>query len=98
MNQYFLVRYRQTGTAALRDEKRGEHIAYRKGLGEGLVMAGPILDESGVPIGSVIILAADDRAQAKQVASADPFVLAELLTIETVEPIRIAALRPVASA
>ncbi len=94
MAQHYLVRYAQQGEAALREEKRGEHIAYRKGLGGALVLAGPLLDDGDVPVGSVIIVAADNSADARRIAESDPFVRAGLLECITVEPMRIAAMIP----
>lgn len=94
MNRYFLIRYDQTGDAALREAKRGEHVAYRKGLGNALSLAGPILGDGEQPVGSVIILAAPDRGAAERIAGDDPFVQAGLLTIASIEQIRIAAMVP----
>lgn len=94
MAQTYLVRYTQSGNAALREAKRAEHIAYRKGLGDALVLAGPILDAAGTPAGSVIIISAADAAAARTAVEQDPFVLAGLLEIASMEPIRIAAMKP----
>ncbi|OYW88365.1 MAG: hypothetical protein B7Z20_02705 [Sphingobium sp. 32-64-5] len=94
MTQYFLIQYRQTGGNDLREQKRGEHIAYRKGLGAGLALAGPLLDDEGRPTGSVIILGAEDRAEAERIATGDPFVAAGLLELESIRAMRIAAMVP----
>ncbi|GLT00800.1 hypothetical protein GCM10007897_21900 [Sphingobium jiangsuense] len=94
MTHYFLIQYRQTGSNELREEKRGEHIAYRKGLGAALALAGPLLDEEGRPVGSVIILRAEDRGAAERIATSDPFVAAGLLELESIQAMRIAAMAP----
>lgn len=94
MTHYFLIQYKQTGSNELREEKRGEHIAYRKGLGAALALAGPLLGEDGKPDGSVIILGADSREEAERVATDDPFVQAGLLALESIRPMRIAAMVP----
>jgi len=94
MTQYFLIRYRQTGSNELREEKRGDHVAYRKGLGAALALAGPLLDDAGKPVGSVIILGAADREQAERIATGDPFVVAGLLQLDSIEAMRIAAMIP----
>lgn len=94
MTQHFLIQYRQTGSNDLREEKRGEHIAYRKGLGAALALAGPLLDEEGRPVGSVIILGAEDRGAAERIATGDPFVAAGLLELESIQAMRIAAMVP----
>jgi uncharacterized protein len=94
MTGHYLVRYRQTGSAALREERRADHIAYRKALGAALALAGPLLNDAGVPVGSVIIIAAPDHAAAERIALDDPFALAGLLTLDSVEAMRIAAMHP----
>jgi len=94
MARFYLVRYIQTGDAALREELRGAHIAYRKGLGDGIALAGPILDEADKPVGSVIIISAENANQAHETATGDPFVKAGLLTVSSIEAMRIAAIKP----
>ncbi len=94
MRQYFLIQYDQTGNAELREEKRGMHIAFRKALGNALALAGPLLDDDGTPEGSVIILAAADKAEAERIAASDPFVEAGLLELRSVQMMRIAAMIP----
>ena len=44
---HFLVEYSDIGTAEARAQHRGEHVAYRKGIGDALRLAGPILDDAG---------------------------------------------------
>ena len=48
---HFLVEYRELGAAELREAKRGEHIAYRKGFGAAMPLTGPLLDEDERPVG-----------------------------------------------
>lgn len=91
---HFLVEYAETGKAAQRKALRPDHIAYRKGLGDALRLAGPLLDDSGQPAGSVVIIDAPDRAAAEALANADPYVAAEVLQLVSVRPYRIAAMRP----
>jgi uncharacterized protein len=94
MAQHFLIQYVQTGSNDSREEKRGEHIAYRKSLGAALSLSGPLLDDDSRPIGSVIILAGEDRADVERIANADPFVKEGLLTIRSITMMRIAAMKP----
>lgn len=94
MSRHYLVRYEQTGEAGLRERMRSEHIAYRKGLGDAISLAGPILDEDDRPVGSVIIIAAQTGEDAVRIATGDPYVAAGLLAIATIDPIRIAVMRP----
>ena len=94
---HFLVEYRELGNPAQRDALRGAHIGYRKGLGEAMALAGPLLDEADAPIGSVVILAAQDEAEARATALADPYVAGEVLALVSVRRYRIAAMKPPAS-
>jgi uncharacterized protein YciI len=91
---YFLVEYVELGNEAAREEKRGEHIGYRKGLGAAMALAGPLLDEDNRPIGSVVILEAEDEAAAERLALADPYVGAGVLELVSIRRYRIAAMKP----
>lgn len=94
---HFLVEYRELGNTAARDEKRGEHIAYRKGLEAAMALAGPLLDEDGQPAGSVVILEASDMAAAHATALADPYVANGVFELVAVRRYRIAAMKPPAA-
>ena len=94
MTGHYLVQYSQTGSDELRAAKRSEHIAYRKGFGADLILAGPLLGDDGAAVGSVIIIAAPDAARARAMALGDPFVIAGLLELESIRPMRIAAIAP----
>ncbi|HTM96254.1 MAG TPA: YciI family protein, partial [Croceibacterium sp.] len=91
---HFIVEYRQLGNSAAREEKRGDHIAYRKGLGARMPLAGPLLDDAGQPVGSLVIVEAGDRAAAEALAAADPYVAAGVLELLSVRGFRIAAIKP----
>ena len=94
MAKTYLVRYLQKGDAALRETKRPEHIAYRKALGDSLLLAGPLLNEDDVPVGSVVIVTAENLDDAMRIVQGDPFVLEGLLECLTIEPMRVAAMKP----
>ncbi|MBU0554370.1 MAG: hypothetical protein KKD64_13560 [Alphaproteobacteria bacterium] len=91
---HFLVEYRELGAAELREAKRGEHIAYRKGFGTAMPLTGPLLDEDERPVGSVIIIEAEDMDAARAAALADPYVAAGVLELVSVRRYRIAAMKP----
>ena len=91
---HFLVEYSDIGAAEAREQHRGAHIAYRKGLGNAMRLAGPILDDSGAAIGSLLILEADDRSEAERIAARDPYVAAAVLQLLSVRGYRIAAMKP----
>ena len=90
----FLVEYRDVGTSEERARLREEHIAFRKGLGGAIALAGPILDDDGNANGSLIILEAPDRASAEELASRDPYLTAGVLQLTSVRGYRIAAMKP----
>ncbi|MCW2366899.1 uncharacterized protein YciI [Sphingobium sp. B7D2B] len=91
---HFLVEYRELGAAELREAKRPEHIAYRKGFGPAMPLTGPLLDEDDRPIGSVVIIEAADLDAAQAAAQADPYVAAGVLELVSVRRFRIAAMKP----
>ena len=91
---HFLVEYRELGNAAEREAKRGDHIAYRKGLGAAMALAGPLLGDKGEPVGSVVILEAADQAEAEAMAGRDPYVAAGVLALVSTRAYRIAAMKP----
>lgn len=62
----------------LRQRHREAHIAYRKGLGDKLLLAGPLLSEDGKPVGSLVLLEAESLADAKAIAHSDPYAAAGL--------------------
>ncbi|WP_165793663.1 YciI family protein [Hyphococcus luteus] len=94
---HFLVEYEELGNPEAREEKRADHIAYRKGLGEKMPLAGPLLDDQGDPNGSVVILEAENLKDASDLAASDPFVGHGVLRLVSVRPFRIAAMKPPAA-
>ena len=91
---HFVVEYRDLGAADIREQKRPEHIGYRKNLGGALVLAGPLLDENDRPTGSLVILEANDHAAAKALAQQDPYVSFGAMRLESIRRYRIAAIQP----
>jgi uncharacterized protein YciI len=94
---HFVVQYLdRPGASEARARLREAHIAYRKGLGAAMVLAGPLFDDmDGSPtIGSLVIIEALDKAMATRIASADPYVDAGVFREVRVFGYRIAALNP----
>lgn len=91
---HFLAEYRELGNPAAREAHRAAHIAYRKGLGTTMALAGPLLDEAEQPTGSVIIIEAPNRAAAEAMAIADPYLAAGVFALVSVRRYRIAAMYP----
>ena len=73
----------------IRQRLRDAHIAYRKGLGRQLLLAGPLLSESGSPVGSLVLLEAENSAEARKLAHSDPYALAGLFETVAVHNYRI---------
>ena len=62
----------------LRMEVRAAHVKYLESLGASLKAAGPFTSDDGQPTGSLVIIEAADRAEAKAMADADPYARAGL--------------------
>ncbi len=62
----------------LRLSTRPVHVEYLNSLGSKLKAAGPFTDDAGQPNGSLVIIEAADRAEAKAMAEADPYAKAGL--------------------
>jgi hypothetical protein len=64
----------------VRLDTRPDHVAYLEGLNAGgtLKFAGPFLDDTGKPTGSLVVVEAADRAAAELIAEADPYARAGL--------------------
>ena len=65
---------------------RPAHLAYLKGLGDALVLAGPFQDEGGKPVGSLVIVNAGSQTEAEAIAADDPYVGAGLFETSSVRP------------
>ena len=63
-------------SAGLRAEHRTAHFARIETIADRLRLAGPLRDDSGNNIGSLVIIAADSRADALAVFEADPYFAA----------------------
>ena len=84
---YVLICEDKPDSEALRKSVRNDHLAYIGGFD--VRFAGPMLaaDESGM-IGSVIVIEADNRAQAEAFAAGDPYGAAGLFETVTIRPFR----------
>jgi uncharacterized protein YciI len=91
---HYLIEYRELGNASTRESLRPDHVAYRKGLGSAMALAGPLLSEDNQPTGSVVIVEATDLEAAQVLAQADPYVAGGVLECVAVRRYRIAAMKP----
>jgi len=72
-----LFAYDKTGALEIRKENRPAHLDYLKST-DLVAQAGPLLDEDGGMIGSLIILDVPDMAAAQNWADNDPYAKAGL--------------------
>lgn len=63
---------------ALRAATRADHLAYLEAALGQVVVAGPLLDEEGTPIGSMLLMTFPDRRAAVAFAASDPYAQAGL--------------------
>lgn len=90
----FVVQYiDRADSGGLRAAHREAHIAYRKSLGPKLLLAGPLLSEQSVPVGSLVMFEAESLAAARQMARADPYAAAGVFREISVYGYRIMANR-----
>lgn len=62
----------------LRLATRSEHLTYLATMMPDILVAGPLLDGDGQPMGSLLIIDFPDRKAAVAFAAADPYALAGL--------------------
>lgn len=78
----------------LRMKVRADHLAYLGRLENKLKAAGPFLDEAGNPCGSLVIIEAENRAEAESMAACDPYASAGLFANVEIKPWRWALKNP----
>ena len=70
----------------LRQSTRDSHLVHLRSLGDRLYAAGPLLDEGGDPVGSLVVVEMGDAAEAQSFADADPYAKAGLFAAVDVSP------------
>lgn len=84
----------QPNSLGLRMKVRDDHLAYLGSLGKKMKTAGPFLDETGNPCGSLVIIEADTRAEAEKISAADPYAMAGLFAVVEIKAWRWALKNP----
>ncbi len=74
------------GHLQVRMDTRPAHLAWLEELGDNLKAAGPFLGDDGKPVGSLVIIKADDLAGAQTAAAADPYAKAGLFSSVEIKP------------
>ena len=70
----------------LRMSVRPDHLKYLESLGAALKAAGPFTSDEGSPIGSLVIIEAENRAAAQAMAENDPYARAGLFAAVEIRP------------
>lgn len=73
----------------LRMETRPAHLDYLGGAGDKVLLGGPMLNDAGEPVGSLVIIEADSAEAAKTFADNDPYARAGLFKDVEITPYRI---------
>ena len=76
------------GHLAVRLENRDAHLNYLKDFEQQLIMAGPFMDADNQMIGSMLIMAFNDHAEADSFCAADTYALAGLFERVQIRPWR----------
>jgi uncharacterized protein YciI len=71
----------------LRATLREVHLAHVRGSGM-TKLAGPLLDDSGETVGSMLVIEAEDRAAAEAFAAADPYNQGGVFRSVEIQPYR----------
>lgn len=86
---FAIINHDKPDSLDLRMNTREVHLAYLRGAGDNLLIAGPILAEDGeTPAGSILIVEAESLDAAKAFATGDPYAQAGLFRSSTVVPWR----------
>ncbi len=84
MPTFAVIAHDRADAGNLRADTRPRHLEHLRSIEARAVAVGPILDESGKAMGSIIIAEFDDLAAARAFAAADPYAQAGLFESVTV--------------
>lgn len=88
MPQFILFCRDKPDSLDLRMKTRPAHLEYFQSYGNKLNLGGPMLDEAGNPNGSMLIIEAEDAAEAHAIADGDPYYKAGLFDEVRVIPFK----------
>ncbi|TWB16986.1 hypothetical protein FBZ89_112144 [Nitrospirillum amazonense] len=77
------------GNLDLRLATRPKHLEYLDTQVAHIVVAGPLLDAEGKPVGSLLVVDFPDEAAAQAFAAADPYAEVGLFASVTIQPFRV---------
>jgi uncharacterized protein len=70
---FVITAFDRPGALHLRLQVRPAHLDYLDGKAAQIKVAGPLLNENDQPVGSLLIVEAEDRAAAEGFAAGDPY-------------------------
>ncbi len=73
MKLYAISAHDGPGAAAIRADKLGQHLAHIEATLERIAVAGPLRDEKGETVGSLLVVKAEDAADARAYLESDPY-------------------------
>jgi uncharacterized protein YciI len=85
---FAIICHDRPGALQLRLDTRKAHLDHLERNKPMLVTVGPMLDGDGQPIGSLLLVEAEDHAAAQAFANADPYAQAGLFASVEVRPFR----------
>jgi uncharacterized protein len=78
MPEFVLICRDKDAHFELRAATRSDHLTYIKEAGDRVLLAGPILDNEGRPVGSILTIKAENDSDARRFAEGDPYANAGL--------------------
>ncbi|MDZ4373850.1 MAG: YciI family protein [Phenylobacterium sp.] len=88
MPHFVLLCVDKPNSLDLRMATREAHLAFARGYGPKIKVGGPILSDSGEMAGSLVIMEADDLAEAQAFNANDPYTQAGLWERVEIRPFR----------
>jgi uncharacterized protein YciI len=85
---FALINTDRPGSLDLRLATRPAHLSYLESHAAKIVSGGALLDASGQPAGSLLVVDVEDRAEAEAFAAADPYAKAGLFESTLARPFR----------
>ncbi len=84
---YAFLCHDKPGSLDIRKANRDAHLAHLRGIGDRILVAGPLLGDDGqTMIGSLLVIDFPDRKAAEAFAANDPYAKAGLFQSVTVTP------------
>ena len=88
MPQFILLCRDKPDSLALRMETRPAHLEYFERYGNKARLGGPLLNDKGDPMGSMLLIEAENLEAAREIAANDPYAKAGLFASVEIMPFR----------